>query len=261
MFRCDTDSEWLPKVMNMSYSIILCFTFIILLVTLYLILDNRLNTLLEDSELLDHEIATDLMYNLKDVVKKTLPIMIGSILIGVVLAVFLQEWVSGESWTYRIFDWIIAILAGIPSVLYGLLCVYYFVFKSGRVSYLTQSLTVMLLAMPITIQYTQNAVKSVDVSVREAVYALGVKKLRAITDHVLPYAFSGIMSGVFTAVSRTYVVTGLIFATFAWTSHAEHSDTTFSLPIDASVYLIAALLCSLCSSLLKKHSVDKDYVA
>ncbi|MXV77367.1 ABC transporter permease subunit [Candidatus Poribacteria bacterium] len=244
--------------MNMSYPIILCLTCLILLVTLYLILDNRHNTVLEESDLIDHEILTDPIYSLQDKINSMLPILIVSILIGIVFAVLLQEWVPAESWIYRISDFIIAILAGIPSVFYGLLCVYYFLLKSGRVSYLTQSLTVVLLTMPIAFQSTQNAVKSVDVSIREAVYALGVKKSKVITAHVLPHAYSGIMSGVYTAVSRSFFVAGLILVTFTWTIHSRAS---FSIPKNASVFLIAALLCSLCSSLLKKQSVNTDYPA
>lgn len=236
------------------------FIFIILLVTLYLMLDNRQETTLEEFDLTANEISTDPIYSLQDKINSLLPILIGSILIGIVFAVLLQEWIPGESWIYRISDFIIAILAGIPSVFYGLLCVYYFLLKSGRVSYLTHSLTVVLLTMPITFQSTQNAVKSVDVSIREAVYALGVKKTRAITEHVLPYAFSGIMSGVYTAVSRAFFVAGLILVTFT-SIQTIHSRVSFSIPKNASVFLIAALLCSLCSSLLKKQSANTDYVA
>ena len=219
-----------------------------------MILDNRQDTALEEYDLTAHEISTEHIYGLQEKINRMLPILIGSILIGIVLAVLLQEWLAGESWTYRIFDSIIVILAGIPSVFYGLICIYYFIFKSGPVSYLTHLLTVVLLAMPITIQSTQYAVKSVDVSIREAVYALGVKKSRAITQHVIPHAFSGIMSGVYTAVSRSFFVAGLILVTFAWIQ-SVHSRDTFNIPKNAYVFLIAALLCSLCASFLKRKSV------
>ena len=245
--------------MNMSSPIFHSFIFIILLVTLYLILDNRQDTASEQFELTANEISTEPIYSLQEKINSMLPILIASILIGIVLAVLLQEWMPGESWIYRISDFTIAILAGIPSVFYGLLCVYYFILKSGRVSYLTHSMTVVLLTMPITFQSTQNAVKSVDISIREAVYALGVKKTRTITEHVLPYAYSDIISGIYTAVSRAFVVAGLILVTYAWILD-EHSRTTFSIPKNASVFLIAALLCSLCSSLLRKQTVNTVYV-
>ena len=260
MFRCDTDSVDTIYIMNMSNPILHSFIFIILLVTLYLMLDNRQDSALEEFDLTANEISTDPIYSLQEKINSLLPILIVSILIGIVFAVLLQEWVPGESWIYRLSDFIIAVLAGIPSVFYGLLCVYYFLLKSGRVSYLTQSLTVVLLTMPITFQSTQNAVKSVDVSIREAVYALGVKKSKVITAHVIPHAYSGIMSGVYTAVSRSFFVAGLILVTFTWIQ-TIHSRISFSIPKNASVFLIAALLCSLCSSLLKKRSVNTDYVA
>ena len=239
--------------MNMSKPIFHCITFTVLLLVLYLILDNRQDTALEEYDSTAHEISTEPIYGLQEKINRMLPILIGSILIGIIFAVLLQEWVSGESWTYRIFDSIIVILAGIPSVFYGLICIYYFIFKSGPVSYLTHLLTVVLLAMPITIQSTQYAVKSVDVSIREAVYALGVKKSRVITQHVIPHAFSGIMSGVYTAVSRSFFVAGLILVTFAWIQ-TVHSRDTFNIPKNAYVFLIAALLCSLCASFLKRKS-------
>lgn len=240
--------------MNMSSLFFHCLTFTALLLALFLILDNRQDTALEENDLTTQEISTDSIYSLQEKINSMLPILIGSILIGIVFAVLLQEWLAGESWTYRIFDFITVILAGIPSVFYGLICIYYFIFKSGRVSYLTHSLTVVLLTMPITIQSTQYAVKSVDVSIREAVYALGVKKSRAITQHVIPHAFSGIMSGVYTAVSRLFFVAGLILVTFAWIQ-TTHARDTFNIPKNAYVFLIAALLCSLCASFLKRKSV------
>ncbi len=235
------------------------FIFIILFVTLNMMLDNRQETTLDEFDLAVNEISTAPIYSLQDKINSLLPILIVSILIGIVFAVLLQEWVPGESWIYRLSDFIIAVLAGIPSVFYGLLCVYYFLLKNGRVSYLTHSLTVVLLTMPLTFQSTQNAVKSVDVSIREAVYALGVKKSKVITAHVIPHAYSGIMSGVYTAVSRSFFVAGLILVAFTWIQ-TIHSRISFSIPKNASVFLIAALLCSLCSSLLKKQSVNTDYV-
>lgn len=241
----------------MSRPIFHSISFIILVITLFFILDNKQETISEEYDLTAAEESTNSIYSLQEDLNRMLPILIGSILIGIIFAVLLQEYVPGESWTYRISDFIIAILAGIPSVFYGLLCVYYFVFKDGRVSYLTKSLIVVLLAMPITIQSTQNAVKSVNVSIREAVYALGVKKAKVITEHVLPYAFSGIMSGVYTAVSRVFVVIGLILITFAWIRNAAHSGTSFSIPKNAFIFLIIALLCSLCSSYIKNSLYKK----
>lgn len=243
--------------MNMSRLIIHSTTFIILVVAVFLVLDNNRETSLEEYDLTANDISTNPIFNLQEDLFTMLPVLIGSILISIAFAVLLQECVAGESWTYRIFDLLIAILAGIPSVFYGLLCAYYFVFKSGQVSYLTQSLTVVLLAMPVTFQSTQHAIKAVDVSIREAVFALGVKKWRVITEHVIPHAYSGIMSGVCTAFSRAFAVAGLILVSFSWIRQTTHSSTSFEIPRNASILLLTSLLCSLYSSFLKNSQFAK----
>ncbi|MEO0292453.1 MAG: phosphate ABC transporter permease PstA, partial [candidate division WOR-3 bacterium] len=97
----------------------------------------------------------------------------------------------------------IANLAGVPSIIYGLLGLEIFVrfFKLGR-SILAGSLTLSLLVLPIVIMATRESIRLVPSSIREASLALGATKWQTIKNQVLPLAMPGILTGIILAVSR-----------------------------------------------------------
>jgi phosphate transport system permease protein len=121
---------------------------------------------------------------------------------GVAAGVYLEEY-APKNWLTALIEINIANLAGVPSIVYGLMALGLFVyqFRLGQ-SILSAGLTLALLILPIVIVATREAVRAVPGSMREAAYALGATKWRTVKDHVLPYSTGGILTGVIIALSR-----------------------------------------------------------
>jgi phosphate transport system permease protein len=122
--------------------------------------------------------------------------------IGVSAAIYLEEYPS-QSWVTRFIQANIANLAGVPSIVYGLLGLGIFVrtFGLGR-SILAGALTMSLLILPIIIISAQEAIRAVPPSIRQASLALGATRWQTIWNQVLPLAFPGILTGTILALSR-----------------------------------------------------------
>lgn len=122
--------------------------------------------------------------------------------VGVAAGVYLEEY-TGESRWSRILEINISNLAGVPSIIYGLLGLEIFVrlMQFGH-SVLAGSLTLALLILPIIIVATREAIKAVPQSIRDASYALGASKWQTVYNQVLPASFGGILTGVILALSR-----------------------------------------------------------
>lgn len=125
-----------------------------------------------------------------------------SIPVGVATALFLEEYLPKNKMS-RILQVNITNLAGMPSIIYGLLGLAIFVrfFNFDR-SILAGSLTLGLLVLPIIIVASQESIRAVPRSLREAAYALGAMKWQVLFGQVLPAALPGIMTGVILALSR-----------------------------------------------------------
>ena len=94
-------------------------------------------------------------------------------------------------------------LAGVPSIVYGLLALGLFVYQFGfGQSILSAGLTLALLILPVVIVSTREAIRSVPVAMREAAYALGATRWQVDNDHVLPYSTGGILTGMILGLSR-----------------------------------------------------------
>lgn len=135
--------------------------------------------------------------------------------IGIGAAVYLEEY-SSNNWLSRIIKTNIDNLAGIPSIVYGLLGLAIFVRglnlitsgafigidqSNGR-TILSAALTMSLLILPLIIINAQEAIRAVPSSLRQASYGLGATRLQTIWYHVLPSAMPGILTGTILAVSR-----------------------------------------------------------
>jgi phosphate transport system permease protein len=122
--------------------------------------------------------------------------------VGVASAVFLEEY-APRSWFFRAIQVNIANLAGVPSVLYGILGLALFVrfFGLGR-SLMAGSITMALLILPVLIIATQEALRAVPSGLRESAYALGATRWQVVWSHLLPVAAPGILTGVILALSR-----------------------------------------------------------
>jgi phosphate transport system permease protein len=106
-------------------------------------------------------------------------------------------------WLARVIEVNVANLAGVPSIIYGLLGLGLFVrgLGLGR-SLLAGALTMTLLILPMVIVSSREAIRAVPRSMRLAAYALGASQWEVIRDHVLPYSLPGILTGTILAVSR-----------------------------------------------------------
>lgn len=122
--------------------------------------------------------------------------------IGVASGIYLEEYAPANTLT-AIIEININNLAGVPSIVYGLLALGLFVhsFEFGA-SVLTAGLTLGLLILPIIIVSTREAIRAIPGTIREAAYALGATRWQMVKDHVLPYSLPGILTGVIIGLSR-----------------------------------------------------------
>jgi phosphate transport system permease protein len=155
--------------------------------------------------------------------------------LGIMSAVYLEEYAS-DTRLNRFIEVNIANLAGVPSIIYGLLGLQVFVrwFALER-SVLAGSLTMALLVLPIIIVAAREAIRAVPSSIRDASYALGATRWQTIRNHVLPYAFPGIMTGNILAASRAIGETAPLITigalTFVLFIPDDPMDTFTALPI------------------------------
>ena len=125
-----------------------------------------------------------------------------SIPIGIAAALFLEEYgVKGK--LGKLIEINVANLAGVPSIVYGLLGLTIFVrwFSFDR-SILSAALTLSLLILPVIIVATRESIRAVPNTIRYGAYALGASKWQVIFGHVLPVSVPGILTGVILALSR-----------------------------------------------------------
>ncbi|MBI3603625.1 MAG: phosphate ABC transporter permease PstA [Nitrospirae bacterium] len=142
-----------------------------------------------------------------------LPAWVGTILVmavtavtavplGIAAAVYLEEY-APKHWLTDLIEINMANLAGVPSIVYGLMALGLFVYqlRLGQ-SILTAGLTLALLILPIVVMATREAIRAVPKSLREAAFALGATKWQTVQHHVLPSATGGILTGLILALSR-----------------------------------------------------------
>jgi len=123
--------------------------------------------------------------------------------VGVAAAIYLEEYGS-RSRIARFIELNIANLAAVPSIIYGLLGLGLFVrFLNMGQSVLAGAATLALLALPVVILSTREALRTVPSSIREGSYALGATKWQTIWHQVLPMAMPGVLTGLILALSRS----------------------------------------------------------
>jgi phosphate transport system permease protein len=122
--------------------------------------------------------------------------------IGIAGAIYLEEYAK-KNWMTDIIEINISNLAGVPSIVYGLLALGLFVYTFGfGQSILSAGLTLGLLILPIVIVTTREALRSIPQTVREAAYACGATKWQVVSHHLVPYGMPGILTGVIIGLSR-----------------------------------------------------------
>ena len=125
-----------------------------------------------------------------------------SIPIGVATALYLEE-LSRKGKFAKLIEINISNLAGVPSIVYGIIGLAIFVRGLGlERSLLSGALTMSLLILPVIIIASREAIKTVPMSIRQAAFALGATRWQTAWAHVLPASFPGILTGVILALSR-----------------------------------------------------------
>ena len=122
--------------------------------------------------------------------------------VGVAAGLYLEEY-APKNWFTDLIEINVSILAGVPSIFYGLLALGLFVYilDLGQ-SILTAGLTLGLLILPIVIVSTREAIRAIPVSIREAAYGVGATKWQVVYDHVFKYSYGGILTGVIIGMAR-----------------------------------------------------------
>lgn len=218
--------------------------------------------------------------------------------IGVGAAIYLEEYANPEIWYNRLIQTNINNLAAVPSIIYGILGLTVFVralaFATSGTAFgfsdpevlngrtiLSGGLTLGLLVLPLVIINSQEAIRAVPNSLRQAGYGLGATKWQTIRSHVLPNSISGIMTGTILAVSRafgetaplivvgvsTYITTNPtnIFSQFTtlpaqvyqWTSRPQ--DVWRSLAAAGILVLLIILLALNATAVLLRDKYSRKY--
>ena len=206
-------------------------------------------------------------------------IAIISIPIGVAAAIYLEEF-SKKGLVSRLIEINIANLAGVPSIVYGILGLAIFVRGFGlERSLLSGALTMSLLILPVIIIASREAIKTVPKGIRHAALALGATPLQTVFAHVLPAAFPGILTGVILSLSRaigetaplvmigalTYVAfipegpmdsfTALPIQIFNWTSRPK--EEFHELAAAGIIVLLVVLLTMNATAIYIRHKTEK----
>jgi phosphate transport system permease protein len=154
-------------------------------------------------------------------------VMVVTVPIGIMSAIYLVEY-EQSSWMGRVFKLAVYNLAGVPSIVYGLLGLGIFVVYLGfGFSLISAGLTLSVMALPLMISASQEAISAVPKSVREASLALGATKWQTIWHHVLPYALPGIFTGIILSVSRAAGETAPLMLTGVAMSLSRLPDSFF----------------------------------
>jgi phosphate transport system permease protein len=122
--------------------------------------------------------------------------------LGVAAGVYLEEY-GRKNWLTALIEINIANLAGVPSIIYGLMALGLFVYTFGfGQSILLAGLTLACLILPIVIVATREALRALPGTIREAAYALGATTWQTVWHHLLPYSLGGIATGTIIGLSR-----------------------------------------------------------
>ena len=137
--------------------------------------------------------------------------------LGVAAGVYLEEY-APKNWVTDIIEINVTNLAGVPSIIYGLLALGLFVYTFGLgQSILTAGLTLALLILPVVIVATREAIRAIPQMIREGAYACGATTWQVVSDHIVPYSSAGILTGVIIGMARAIGETAPIITVGALT--------------------------------------------
>lgn len=145
--------------------------------------------------------------------------------LGIAAGVYMEEY-AAKNWITDLVEINVTNLAGVPSIIYGLLALGLFVYQLdlGQ-SILAAGLTLAILILPVVIVATRESIRAIPGSIREAAFALGATKWQTVSQHVVPYSMAGILTGVIMGMSRAIGETAPIITIGALTYIAFLPDS------------------------------------
>ncbi len=162
--------------------------------------------------------------------------------LGISTAIYLVEYASSDSKIVGIIRLTSETLAGIPSIIYGLFGWLFFItFLKIQLSVWVGILTISIMILPLIIRSTEEALKAVPQSYREASFGLGAAKLRTIFVIILPSAMNGILAGVILAIGRIIGETAALIFTSGTTSNmALNPFTSGGRTLAVHIYMLTS---------------------
>jgi phosphate transport system permease protein len=148
--------------------------------------------------------------------------------VGIAGAIYLEEYAK-KNWVTDAIEINISNLAGVPSIVYGLLALGLFVYTFGfGQSILSAGLTLALLILPIVIVATRESLRAIPQHIREGAYACGASQWQVVSHHLVPYGLPGILTGVIIGMARAIGETAPIITIGALTFIAFLPPAPFS---------------------------------
>ncbi|MBC7765007.1 MAG: phosphate ABC transporter permease PstA [Hyphomonadaceae bacterium] len=162
-----------------------------------------------------------------------------SVPIGIAAAIYLNEYAKNGK-IMEVIRFSIETLSGIPSIIYGLFGMIFFVtFLKMGFSILAGTLTLCIMVLPTVIRTTEESLKSVQASFREGSFALGATKLRTVLRVVVPSAISGIMTAVVLSVGRIVGETAAVYLTAGTVARMPSSFTDSGRTLSVHLFILA----------------------
>lgn len=174
----------------------------------------------------------------------TLLIVLLSLLIamplGVCSAIYLNEYAKSENFVVKIIRTMAVTLQGIPSIVYGLFGMIFFVtYMNWGYSIIAGSFTIAIMILPLIMRTTEEALITVPDTYREASFGLGAGKLRTIIKIVLPSAIPGILAGIILAIGRVVGETAALIYTAGTVPDAALNVTNSGRTLAIHMYVLA----------------------
>lgn len=160
--------------------------------------------------------------------------------IGVFTGFYLVEYANKGNKLVEVVRIATETLSGIPSIVYGLFGMLFFVIRLGfQYSLIAGTLTASIMVLPLIIRSTEEALISVDDSLREASFGLGAGKLRTIFRIVLPVAMPGILSGVILSIGRVVGETAALMYTLGTATKIPNGLFSSGRTLSLHMYLLS----------------------
>jgi phosphate transport system permease protein len=242
-------AAWRMRVIRHPFSALIRFLTILCIgITVFLFLQVTISILVRGIpnltwDLFSFKFTTDnqsLMPSLINTFIITFMSLLIAVPIGIGAAIFLSEYSKRNSFIVKAIRLTAETLAGIPSIIYGLFGMVFFVIALGfGMSLLAGALTLSLMILPLIMRTTEEALLSVPTSYREGSYGLGAGKLRTVFRIVLPPAAPGILAGVVLSIGRIVGETAALIFTAGTVAKMASGITSSGSTLAVHMYMLA----------------------